>query len=268
LLVSLDGTAEANHQRPFVSGLPSHAAVVRNIPRFLKWVGPHRLSVRMTFFPDDHSLDFVRNLKFIQDLGVRKILLCPVVELDWQGWESKLEAAYHDLAEWFIEEMRARRNPGAEITWRYLHLHYRAVTGGPKELARPCSIGKELIGINHLGNILPCHRHNDKPHAWLGHVKQKRFPEERNQYLHLNSRDIERCADCPRWLCGGGCRVLSMQAGHGLHGHHPNHCLLLRCHAQAVAHIYQTLMAERNRRFQNLLRVVNPGCGSNIQHLA
>jgi uncharacterized protein len=257
LLVSLDGTPEANHERVFLSGRPTHEMVVRNLARFLKWLGPHRVTVRMTFFPDRDSLNFVKNLEFVFSLGVTRVILAPVVEADWQGWEESLEQAYQALADWFIAEVKSGRPPGLEVTWALLRHHHETLKGGSLEMARPDNVGRD-IAIGTQGEVMPSHRYLDRPQDWLGTVRQEHFPDRRQTYLHLTSREIERCSDCPKVLCGGGCRALSMQAGRGFYGHHPNHCLLLQAHARAVARIYESLTAVRNASFLRLIQPRGP----------
>jgi uncharacterized protein len=148
-----------------------------------------------------------------------------------------------------------------DITWNYLKLYHHSVSGGPSELNRPCQIGKEVLGIDVHGNLMPCHRFLYRPQDWLGNVEQVEFHDDRQKYLHLSSSEIERCHNCPRALCGGGCRVLAIQAGQGLHGHHPHHCLLLQAHIRAVERIYATMKTEKNKLFQHLI-----GQGSQAGH--
>ena len=136
----------------------------------------------MTFFPNSHSLEFVKNVEHARSLGVQTIHLCPVVEADWNGWEERLEQAYQELADWFIAEMRDQRQPGLEVTWNFLRILHRIKTGGSQEAFKPCNIGSSLIGIRHTGEITPCHRHHDRKH-WWGDVHQEALPEVRTSYL-------------------------------------------------------------------------------------
>lgn len=257
LFVSLDGSADANQARPFVSGRPSHNVVLQNIPKFVSW--SPRVDLRMTFHPQ--ALDLVANLKAgFEHLPAGDIYLCPVVEADWTGYESRVEDAHLQMAQWFLEEFRAGRPPRLPITWSYLRVHDRFHRLGDTSLPqRPCEIGHEWLAVNYSGNVMPCFRYLDRPEDWLGSVEDEQgVCSQRQPYLHLSTAQVGRCPDCPSHQCGGGCRVLSLRAGAGFFGHHPNHCLLLKAHLKAVEIIYNTLLQESPTAFLSCLQNAGP----------
>lgn len=243
LLVSLDGSEVSSRFRPFVSGKPSWPVVARNLPRLAEW--SPGLVVRMTFHPQ--ALNLVENVQTALDLGARSVALCPVVDAPWHLHGEALEDAFQALADRFISDARAGRLFPLEITGMLLRDCHRNGRTGSARPSRPCGVGNVLLSVDPDGNVMPCHRFLDRPQDWLGTVEDRALPEERWRYVHLASSDIEGCAGCSAApVCGGGCRVIALDSGLGLHGAHPGHCQVMRAHARAVFRIYETLAAEAN----------------------
>ena len=238
LLISLDGQKESHEHRPFVSGRSSYDQVVKTLPRLLK--ASPAVTIRLTFHPQ--SLDLVGNVQRVLALKAPCVYLGPVVEADWRGSEEALERAFQDLAQWFIEELRQGRVPPVLTLWESLRFWHQLRPEGRRP-SRPCGVGEKLLGIDPDGNVMPCHRFLYRPQRWLGTIDEPLDPDKRAPYLELTSGDIQ--ADCDschaRSICGGGCRVVSLQSGGGLYGHHPFHCLITQAHARAVERIYQYL---------------------------
>ena len=239
LLISLDGEAQSHQHRPFVSGRSSYAQVLKTLPRLLK-ASPSP-TIRLTFHPQ--SLDIVGNLRRVLELGAPVVQLGPVVEADWRGSEEALEQAFQHLADWFIEELRHSRIPPIPYFWQDVQDWHHLRPSGQRPL-RPCGVGERLLGIDPDGNVMPCHRFLYRRQHWLGTLDEPLSADRRAPYLNLTSADIQ--ADCEtcvaRPICGGGCRVVSMQSGGGLYGHHPFHCLITRAQARAVERVHQYLM--------------------------
>jgi uncharacterized protein len=253
LLISLDGAADANQQRPFVSGRPSYAAVARNIPKLLSWA--RSAAVRTTFHPQ--ALDLVANVRHVLELGAPSVVLAPVVEADWQGHEAALEDAWEAMADWYIQEARQGRILPLETTHDLLRQYHYTQRGGSRP-ERPCALAATILGIGPSGEILPCHRYLHHPHDWLGTLDAPDFTEARRApFLKLASRDMLGCSTClAEPVCGGGCRVVAIEAGLDIaNGTHPGHCLTMRAHARAAYRIYHALIAEDCRDFLAFLGI-------------
>ncbi len=250
LLVSLDGTRQASRHRPFLSGRESFPVVARNLARLVEWAG--EVAVRMTFTPD--NLDFVANVRQAIELGAPWIALCPVLECDWQSHQAELEAAYDRLLEWFVAELRLGKVPPLDVTWGLLSQHDRAVRFGAGRPARPCNVGTSLLAIDTEGNVLPCHRFLYRPQDRLGTVDSTALSSERWKYVHIASRELLGCDDCPaNKVCGGGCRLVVLNARKGLDEVHPAYCVTMLAHYRAACRAYEALMAEQNPLFLNAL---------------
>lgn len=240
LLISIDGDAKSNAERPFVSGRASYSVVRKNLPRFV--ASAKCVTARVTFHPQ--SLDLLGSVRHALELGAPAVILAPVVEAEWGGLEHEVRARYLELADWMISELRNGRVPPLVLTWEALQAwNDRGPEGRPP---RPCPVGHSLLAIDPDGNVMPCHRFLYRPQHWLGRVDSVELSERRQQFAELTSLDIDNdCARCPaRSICGGGCRVVSLQSGGGLYGTHPFHCLLTRAHALAVERIDQFLSDE------------------------
>lgn len=236
LLVSVDGGAQASRLRPMVSGRESFSLVRKNLALLASWAP--RCTARMTFTPD--NLDFLQRVQEVQAIAPVGIALCPVVEADWSGREEALEAAYVELGDWFLKEVRAGRRPPLEITWDLLRDYIRRLEC-QRRPTRACPLGESLLAVDSQGNVLPCHRFLHRPER-LGRVDDAQLPAERWRYVNLQSLEIPDCERCiARTVCGGGCRAVALGAGYGLHGIHPNHCLLMRAHMRQVQRLHQEL---------------------------
>lgn len=250
LLVSLDGTSEANRLRPFVSGRSSYEVVARNLPKLVRWAG--LVVVRMTFTPD--TLNLVENVRHALELGAPGVGLCPVQECDWASCQPELETAYDELADWFLSELRRGEIPPLDVTWGLIWQLDRVRRFGAGRPARPCPVAHSLIGVDPDGNVMPCHRFLYRPQDWLGTVDSAELSEERWKYVHLKSSDLVDCESCPaKMVCGGGCRVVALNARRGLEGVHEDYCITMRAHARVVERIYDTMMAEQNPLFLKVL---------------
>lgn len=238
LLVSFDGDERASSFRPFASGRPSYALVARNLRRMATWDVP--VTVRMTFHPG--SLDLVANIQHVLDLGVSSVALSPVVEANWRPVEHQLERAYDALVEWTLQNYETTLSP-LVTTNIMLRLIHGSRHGVPRPV-RPCGAGSWLLAIEPGGAIVPCHRWTHRRNEWLGHVSGDRPSIDRSRHVGLLSAHILGCDGCEaRLTCGGGCRVVALDAGLGLDGAHPAHCMLMRAHYRAATKIYDALAA-------------------------
>jgi uncharacterized protein len=257
LLVSLDGDRAASRYRPLLSGRDSYSRVARNIGHLAACAS--EMHARVTFHPG--SLDLKASVIHALELGAPSVALCPVVEANWREMEDALERSYSELADWYIDVARTGVVPPLTVTNLMLLQHHESLHGAPRP-KRCCDIGTRLFGVNVDGKIMPCHRFLHRPHTSLGHVTDKTFSEERRKYVTLASADILGCDSCiARFTCGGGCRVVALEAGLDLTDRHPAHCLLTRAHMRAVTRIYETLLHERNAGLAALLsqsRVPDP----------
>jgi uncharacterized protein len=252
LLISLDGTPTENRERHFASGRPSYEVVADNLPRLLSWT--HEAVVRMTFHPQ--ALDLLGNVRHVLALGAPSVALCPVEEADWEPHEARLEAAYDELADWFVAEARKGGLPPLEITKMALRSLHAARQGAPRP-SRPCGVATTILGVDPDGNVLPCHRFLYRPEDRLGHVSRPELPAERLRYVHLSSSDMLGCDTCTaRMVCGGGCRAVAVNAGRALEsGTTPGYCITTRAHVRAATRIYDVLSAEDNPALWHLVSV-------------
>ena len=263
LMISLDGGEAAMSHRPFLSGASSFGVVARNLPRLISWAST--AIVRMTFHPG--ALDLVKNVRLALSLGATALAMAPVIEADWSDAEDRLEAAYDELGEYFLEEARQGRILPLVGTWLLLRqlAHARRFGGRPN---RSCSVGESLLGVDPDGNVMPCQRFLYRPQDWLGTVDKPTLAASRDHFLDISSQNLAGCETCSaRPVCGGGCRAVSLDAGLGLNGVHPGYCVTTRAHASMVYRIFDTLVTERNPAF--LTTLASPDAwGSSLTEMA
>lgn len=250
LLVSIDGGEESMASRPYLGGGSPWRAVSRNLKRLVRW--SPSVTARMTYHPE--ALELRANVERVLDLGVPSVALCPVVESDWRGSQERLEEAYEELGDWFLEQARQGRYLPLHVTWSYLQRTHIARLGGSRP-QRACPVGTSLIAIDPDGHVMPCHRYLYRPQDWFGTVDEPRFPAEREKYVRITSRELLGCDGClAEPVCGGGCRLVVVSERLDLHsGIHPGHCLNTRAHVRMAYRIYDTLMAEQPESFLRAL---------------
>lgn len=249
VLVSLDGTREASSRRPFRSGDPSHDTVAGNLPRFVA-CSPST-AVRMTFH--QRALDLVGNVTHALELGAPAVGLCRVIEADWEGHEVDLEQAFERLADWYIEQVRGGVIPPLVVTNLQLVQLHCSRHGGARP-PRSCRMGHSLLSVDPDGNVMACHRCLYRHAEWLGRVVHPALAATRQKYLDFSSEHMEGCRTClARPVCGGGCRLVALEAGLAFSQAHPHQCLIMRCTAKALVRIHDTLLGEGNEAFRHLL---------------
>lgn len=238
LLISLDGDRASHEFRPKVSGGNSWGHLQRNLRKLIAWSASS--SIRMTYHPG--SLNLLEKVQAVQELEAGWILLSPVVEADWSGHHQELREQSTALADWFMSEFQAGRIVPIHHHWNLLAAHHfnQDREGRP---GKACPLGTSLIAFDAAGNILPCHRYLYRKNERFGVAgRQLGLPPRRMDFVHLPRAEVPDCGQCPaRAYCGGGCRVVALEAGLGLHGVHPNHCLLTRELAYQIERIYQSL---------------------------
>lgn len=263
LLISLDGDEEGSRDRRFVGGRESYSVVARNVSRLVdaaSWS-----AIRMTFHP--RSLRLVENVERALELGAPSVALAPVVEADWEGCRDQLASALAELEAWFLKQCRAGRFPPLELTWIRLRRWHHVQQGGSRP-ARPCAVATSFLAVTTDGQVLPCHRFLHRRDEALGTVASPQLSDERWKYVHLSSSDVLGCSECAAQpVCGGGCRVLALDASSSLTGTHPGHCLLTRLQADMVYRLYATLSAENNAVFRRVLGQPTPLNGA-LEELA
>ena len=239
LLVSLDGDAASHQFRPKVSGTSSWDHVRRNLRRLISWAPT--TSIRMTYHPE--SLNLQEKVEAALEMGARWIVLSPVVEANWAGHERALWEQSRRLGDWFVREFERGQTPPLQHYWNWLLDYHAQFHGLEQRPAKACKLGTQLLAFDTAGNVLPCQRYLYRKHERLGNVlRDERLPPERDRYVHLSRAEIPDCHGCvARAVCGGGCRVLAQEAGLGLHGVHPNHCLLTQTQMQQVVSVYARL---------------------------
>lgn len=246
LLISVDGDVDSHRHRPTVSGANSYGHVERKLQKLLAWA-PDSV-IRMTYHPA--SFNLLDKVIAAAQLGAPWITLCPVPEADWHGCEQRLDQESVRLADWFIAEFEAGRIPPLEMHWRFL-ADLLVRQGRP---GKACGLATTLLSIDTAGNVLPCHRYIHHKQEHLGSVlRNTRFTERRAPYVHLPRAETAECPTClANTVCGGGCRVIAQEAGYGIRGVHPNHCLLTRAHVRQVQRIAVHL--RECSRFQDILQ--------------
>jgi uncharacterized protein len=205
VMVSFDGTREYNDkQRPGIGGVSTYDRTLANIRRMVA-AGVKKVSARITY--GQESLDLVRSVRAVAELGVHDLAFRPVMDATpvnrWADWESH-RAALHGVAEFYLERLVARR----PVVINNVHeIVRRLVLRQPKtdycEWGRTCSITSD-------GDIFPCTHFVGMPEFHMGTIREGIDETRRAQFVPATRIENLPCQACSlRHICGGGCRGCS-----------------------------------------------------------
>lgn len=167
-VVSMDGTKKAMATRMMPNGSNAHDKVVDTIEMLLQ----HRANmlVQMTITPENAS-DFLENVRYVAQLGVRRILFGIDYEARWD--DDSLDSFAREIRyvfSWYYEVYRQNK----QLSLKYIDnelISYLLFSAGKKRGDGVCPIAKSIIAIDVDGEIYPCQAFVDMPKWSLGNVK-------------------------------------------------------------------------------------------------
>ena len=137
-----------------------------------------------------------------------------------QHYEA-LTKEYHEAAEWYVAQIRAGRNP------RYHHFmkpleRLLYTLHAPSE----CGAGCGYMAVDPSGNIYGCHRESK---SIIGHLDTGIDEELRAKWKDNRLYARPDCVACSmKHVCGGGCRLDSLERHGDIHKPDPVGCFFKR----------------------------------------
>jgi uncharacterized protein len=158
---SIDGIPEVqNHNRPFLGGGASSAAVEKNVPKILAY--RPEVMARATVSP--HSAPtLLASAKYLAGLGFRSMTFKAAVNCDWKESDfAVLRSQYERLGDLYIDRLGSRNPLGiAEFKNGLERIHSLQATSH-----FPCGAGRGMALVDPRGDMWPCHRFG--PHQCAG----------------------------------------------------------------------------------------------------
>ena len=259
LIVSLDGPADVHDtQRPMRGG-SSQAATLRGLSlvRERAGEGGSPVTLRGTFLPD--CRDLAGRLEYLNGLCDEGYAANVSVEPAYLTEDSCLALPDgHDLAftlrnvkpmieqywraaDWFVARVRGGATP------RFMHFQKFLMRLACRQPAvSDCGAGKGYISVGPEGGLYACHHEGD---TGIGDVWRGIDEAARAGWLDNRHYARKRCPDCwARWLCGGGCREVSLRMGLSIREPDPVGCWFRKVWIRCAAWILSELTPEEVER--------------------
>jgi uncharacterized protein len=216
LMVSYDGEAAQEQNRPFKSGKGSNEEVLANIRRMTAAGLP--VQIRATLIKGMISQESIQGLVQIgSTLGARKLAMSAVsstknslfpagdeMVLDHED-HQQLQGIYQQLS----EENLASACRGSEARVRFdphAHLVKALATGQAEGIGR-CGACFGMSAVSTDGKIYPCHRFVGMDEYAIGDLAAGFSHDSIEQFFARSRRaNHEKCSSCwVRLICTGGC---------------------------------------------------------------
>jgi len=254
LSLSLDGTPEAHALRKTRGGQNGWSLIEPRLRHLIDvWRGPLP-PVRMTVVPARADRVF-EDLRFLLDLGFRRIAFLPASGASWTDQETEaFDASMREVA----DDFAARLRRGDSDLPSYPHLLRRMAPwwvqrGGRAPAARRgmCGAGETLSAVDTRGDLYPCHRVVAMPRPptdlRLGTLAEGVTNEPlaaRLASLGADHPDV-RCATCEhRKVCGTICIALNHRVTGDVAIVPDEACFVTERLRRAARYIHESLQAD------------------------
>lgn len=202
LTISCDGNTEAQDKhRRFVRGKGSAAIVHQTIKELVE--AGKDLQVLLVVRPDN-AATFPRQLEFLKDLGVRRIVL----SLDlWTKW-SRADVLRLDRSIGRGADLWRGWLPDIDINW-YSEKAVAIAGIDPDGMTAACGFGVSEIAVAPSGNLYPCERlvGEDNPENPMRLPGNASDGSDFDGFSAAPFRSASACSSCPiQSSCGTSCR--------------------------------------------------------------
>jgi len=239
LIVSLDGPEEIhNRMRPAKSAaLNSQQATVANLRKFKGRGLARRTTLRSTF--TGAGIDMLPRIEYLNALiedgcaGHMSVEPCSLNEtaclrlpdghplsLTRAHYEA-LAQEYHLAANWYVAKVRAGKRPSLQqFAWALRRLLYT------QHSCTECGAGCGYLSVDPGGHLFACHREGK---SIIGHLDTGVDEELRAKWKDNRFYTRPACVDCSiKYVCGGGCRMNSLDRYDDIHKPDEIDCFLKR----------------------------------------
>jgi uncharacterized protein len=248
--VSLDGEPESNDLNR-----GNGVLVSENIKKML--VNFPDLSVRMTYTAKNvHQL--VKNILYIKNLGVKRVMHQAVIEDDWNDEAVKTFAEQTET----LYRIKAK-NPEFGVT--FVDKNLGICDDMQKIDMAYCGAGRQLIAILPNGDVYPCHRAASNNIFKLGNIHNGKII--RGMFLNID-KSSTGCTNCKAWKVCHTCIITHYQVNGKLEQVVQNYCKLMFVEAALSYKYVPIIKAEDQHRKIGLMANVILDMSAQLKELA
>jgi uncharacterized protein len=240
LIVSLDGPEELHNQmRPAKdSSVNSQQATLANLRKFKETKQlKNRTTLRSTY--TGLGANLVARLQYLNALieegcaSYASVEPCSLNETAClrlpdghplsitPAHYDALTAEYHAAAEWYVAQVRAGKRP----SFHHCMMPMQRILY-TQHAASECGAGCGYMAVDPTGQIYGCHRESK---SLIGHLDTGVDEELRAKWKDNRLYARPDCLACPiKYVCGGGCRLDSLERHGDIHKPDPTGCFLRR----------------------------------------
>jgi uncharacterized protein len=246
-LFSIDGIEEVhNRHRKYKDGSGTFKDVEENMKKCVER-GISRVG-RPTYTPETlpHLYETVKYL--LDEIGFKSVSPTPAVdgfieftEEDYEEYDKQ----WKKINKYFKDSILMEEDVGLGYYSKCFRQHF-----GQHKMQTPCGAGKKYVGINHKGDIFPCHRFVQWQEWKLGDVYDGIKYNQRRSIFHdfHNDDTSEECRKCDNKFCGGGCFAVNYSTTGDIHKTSKDSCKLSKLQWDNAMDIYEEL--KMSNKFQ------------------
>jgi uncharacterized protein len=233
--VSLDGPPDVqNQQRPYADGSPSYETVARTIRRLAAALGPERVTVNMTCTPRAFrkAIEFRESVDRVFGPVNTKIAPAIVPPSHPGYWTAPLAEEWRTLVRRRVGQ-ELRRSLDVEVLEGALRDHVIWKRGVKCSL---CAFSATQLAVSVDGDVYPCIGLIGRSAFRLGNVHAgplSRPPAVEDCVRRATVAFRDECSVCwAKYLCSGGCPVVSLMAADDYTKPIPETCSLFRAESE------------------------------------
>ncbi|MBQ9833558.1 MAG: SPASM domain-containing protein, partial [Clostridia bacterium] len=221
------------------NGKGSFDIIVPNAKKLIERRGDKEYYVRGTF--TNHNLDFVNDVKALDELGFERISIEPVVLADDDELALREEHLkrifdeYEELTRYLSEKQKNGKH--------LIFFHFMLDMGhGPclKKRIKGCGAGVEYVAVTPAGDIYPCHQFVGEEEFKMGSVVTGELNQDiQSDFAKCNILTKKECSECwAKYFCSGGCAANAYKYNGSIYKPHKVTCELLKKRTECGAALY------------------------------
>ena len=157
--------------------------VENNIQVYLGLIGPENINARLTYTKDTVK-NLLPNMVHIYEAGIRKVMHHAVINNDWEEGDIEEYGNQIDKIYELLDDLK---------DFHLTFCDHTKVTQGKQRVI--CGAGKNVVAINAIGELFPCHRMINHPEMKIGNAVEGEL--DRGRFISLKLPECDSCEAKP-----------------------------------------------------------------------